>query len=520
MQSDSGVMRQGWVPVLAIVMIYLALAGWNAATRRPGGDEVQFANPALDLITRGQTGVTIESGWGARPEAARPDSHIQTYSYWAMPLSFLSLAAWFKVIGFGFFQMRAWSVLLGLLGLLSWYAIVFSITGLRSAALLAIGLISVDRAFLDSAADGRPDMQSAALGFAAMAAYLMLRRRKQGLGAAVLVSQIFVALSIFTHPIGGMSLIGVLFLALWFDRTALRWRHIAVAAIPYLVLFPLWGWYISLDPYAFRTQFLFNLNPAGRLGGASSPFSGFVREVRQRYLAGMYLPDYVTGVRKITAAIPLFYAAGVIAPLLSPSFRRTRRDWLALPVLAVIDQVVFALGEGTKSYYYLVHLTPIFASCCALCVVHWWEIRRRAGLAVAAAAAVLAGLELFWITGTCVKDHYRNSYQPVVAFLQHEAPSNALIMANGAFAFDLGFFNSNHFTDDPMLGYYTHRRPQWIVVDDVLYQQAFIGFRKTVPPIAAYVDALLARDYQKVFSVPDYVVYHQRPGAETAPPAQ
>ena len=120
MQPDSGVMRQGWAPVLAIVMIYLVLAGWNTATRRPGGDEVQFANPALDLITRGKTGVTIESGWGARPEAARPDSHIQNYSYWAMPLSFLSLAGWFKVIGFGFFQCVR-SVLLGLLGLLSWY---------------------------------------------------------------------------------------------------------------------------------------------------------------------------------------------------------------------------------------------------------------------------------------------------------------------------------------------------------------------------------------------------------------
>jgi hypothetical protein len=519
LQPDSAVTRPGWRPVLAIASIYLVLAGWNAATRRPGGDEVQFANPALDLITRGKTGVTIESGWGARPAEAHLDGHIQTYSYWAMPLSFLSLAAWFKVIGFGFFQMRALPVLLGLLGLLSWYAIVLSITGLRSAALLAIGLISVDRAFLDSAADGRPDMQSAALGFAAMAAYLMLRKRKQGLGAAILVSQILVMLSIFTHPIGGMSLIGVLFLAVWFDRRALRWRHIAWAAIPYLVAFPLWGWYISLDPYAFRTQFLFNLSASRRLGGATSPFSGLVREVQQRYLAGMYLPEYLTGVRKITAAIPVFYAAGVIAPLLSPTFRRMRRDWLALPVLAVIDQLAFAVGEGTKSYYYLVHLTPIFASCCALCVIHWWQIRRRAGLAAATAAATLAALELFWIAGTCVKDHYRNSYQPVIAFLKRQAPSNSLIMANGAFAFDLGFYDSNHFTDDPMLGYYTHRRPDWVVVDDVLYRQAFMGFRKTVPAIGAYVDDLLARDYEKVFSVPDYVVYHERSATEAAQPA-
>jgi len=507
------------MPVLAVASIYLVLAGWNAATRRPGGDEMQFANPALDLITRGKTGVTIESGWGARPEEARPDSHIHNYSYWAMPLSFLSLAAWFKMIGFGFFQMRALPVLLGLLGLLSWYAIVLSITGLRSAALLAIGLISVDRAFPDSAADGRPDMQNAALGFAAMAACLLLRQRKQGLGAAVLVSQIFVALSIFTHPIGGVSLIGVVFLALWFDRRALRWGHIALAAIPYLVAFPLCGWYISLDPYAFRTQFLSNLNPGKRLGGAASPFSGFVRELRQRYLDGMYLPGYLTGVRRITAAIPVFYAIGVIAPLASPTFRGMRRDWLALPVLAVIDQVVFALGEGTKSYYYLVHLTPVFAACCALCVVHWWQIRRRAGVALAAAAAVLAGLELFWVSGTCLKDHYRNEYRPVVAFLKQQAPANTLIMANGAFAFDLGFYDSNHFTDDPMLGYYTHRRPDWIVVDDVLYQQAFIGFRKSVPEIGAYVDNLLARDYQKVFSVPDYVVYHERAPAEAAQPA-
>ena len=136
--------------LLGILAVYLFLASWNAATRGPRGDEVQFANPALDLITRGTTGVTILSGFGAHPEVPPPaDTHFTTYSYWAMPLSFVTLAAWFKVVGFGFFQMRAWPVLMGLLGLLSWYFVVRELTNSRAAALLAAGLIAVDHAFLD-----------------------------------------------------------------------------------------------------------------------------------------------------------------------------------------------------------------------------------------------------------------------------------------------------------------------------------------------------------------------------------
>ena len=185
----------------------------------------------------------------------------------------------------------------------------------------------MDRAYLDSAAEARPDMQSAALGFAAMAAYLMLRRRKQGLDRAVLVSQIFIALSIFTHPIGGLALIGVLFLA-----ALVTIVQPSVGATFWWPRFPtscgaaLWGWYISLDPYAFRTQFSGNLNPGERLGGFGVPLADSCGKSRMRYLAGMYMPDYLTGVRRITAAIPVAYAAGVFAPLLSPSFRRMRRD--------------------------------------------------------------------------------------------------------------------------------------------------------------------------------------------------
>ena len=516
--ASLSVAKRGWKPVVALASIYLVLAGWNAATRRPGIDEVQFANPALDLITRGKTGVTMVSGYGDRPEALRSESHFQTYSYWCMPLSFVGLAGWFKVVGFGFFAMRAWPVLWGLLGLLAWYAIVFCITGLRSAALLAASLISVDRAFLDSAADGRPDMQSAALGFAAMAAYLLLRRRQQGLGAAVLVSQFLAALSMFTHPIGGISFIGVAFLVLWFDWKALRWRYLAVAAVPYLVAFSLWGWYISLDPYAFRTQFLFNLNPAGRLGGVSTPFGGLIREVRMRYLDGMYMPAYLTGIRRITIAIPLFYAAGIVAALATPSFWRLRRQWLVLPCLAVLDQVVFGFVEGTKAYYYLVHLTPVFASCCALYVVHWWQAGRRFGIALAGALAVLVALELSWIGGSCLKDHYRRSYLPVVAFLKQRVSPNDLIIGQGQFAFAFGFYNS-HFTDDPMLGFYTHKHPDWIVVDDQFYRQSFIGFRKKRPAVGSYVDNLLVRNYEKVFSVPDYDVYHDRQRTQLTPEA-
>lgn len=122
---------------------------------------------------------------------------------------------------------------------------------------------------------------------------------------------------------------------------------------------------------------------------------------------------------------------------------------------------------------------------------------------------VFACLEVSWVIGSCLQNRYRTSYLQVVAFLKQRASPDDLIMGQGQFAFAFGFYNS-HFTDDPMLGYYTHRRPVWIIVDDKAYQQSFIGLREKTPVIAAYVDALLERDYEEVFSVPNYDVYRER----------
>ena len=52
--------------------------------------------------------------------------------------------------------------------------------GIVGPALLTALLIATDRAFVDAATSGRPDMMSAAQGAAALAAYLALRERSLG----------------------------------------------------------------------------------------------------------------------------------------------------------------------------------------------------------------------------------------------------------------------------------------------------------------------------------------------------
>jgi len=198
--AGSGSGRWAGPAAWGIVCVYLLTAGATAATRRPWFDEAAFANPALDLITRGSMGMTISepTGFGSTPGVTQV--HVQDHVYYSMPLANIGQAVWYKLVGFGIFRMRLYHILWGLLALVSWAFIVLTLTGSWVPALLSALVIATDKAFIEAAANGRPDMMSAALGSLAIAAYLALHERD--LSAAILVSQALLAVALFTHPIG------------------------------------------------------------------------------------------------------------------------------------------------------------------------------------------------------------------------------------------------------------------------------------------------------------------------------
>src|SRR5262245_6937153 len=108
----------------------------------------------------------------------------------------------FRVFGFSIFSMRLVSLFWGLIALCAWGTILWKLTGQPLLTVGSVGLIAVDYHFLMQAADGRMDVMAVALGWSAVAAYLMLRERSFPL--AVGVSQSLAAMAFFTHPNGVM----------------------------------------------------------------------------------------------------------------------------------------------------------------------------------------------------------------------------------------------------------------------------------------------------------------------------
>jgi 4-amino-4-deoxy-L-arabinose transferase-like glycosyltransferase len=415
-----------------------------------------------------------------------------------MPLSHLGQAAWYKLAGFGLFRMRFYHILWGLAALASWAFIVRTLAGSWAPALLAAFLVAVDRGFVNAAASGRPDMMSAALGALAIAAYLALRERR--LGAAFLASQTLLAAALFTHPIGSLAGFAILVLVLRFDFRRLRWQYLLLAAAPYVVGFGLWGLYISRDPEAFRSQF--GSNAAGREGGLLSPVQGIVREIRVRFLERMYLPPYATGVRRVTVLIPILYALAAIALL----FRRHGPRLLG--IIAVLYFFVFGILEATKPAVYFVHITPLAACCLGVWAwLEWSEGRARRWAAVGV-VALLVALQTAWIAYACWQDPYRRAYLPAMAFLDRHGGSKASIMGSSELGFHFGFYNN--VTDDTTLGYYTGKRPDFIVVDFNGYAEAFKGFPSLDPGLSRYIRKTLTEDYQQVYANPVYTIYRRR----------
>jgi hypothetical protein len=483
---------------VSIFCFYFVLAVALSLARRPWFDEAFFANPALDLVTRGHMGLTIAepTAGGTFPGTTMYGLH--TRVYYSMPLGHLGQAAWYRLAGFGVLRMRLYHILWGLVALASWAFIVRKLMDSWAAGLVAAALIAIDRGFLDAASSGRPDMMSAALGALAVASYLALRERR--LGAAALTSQAFLAAAWFTHPIGAVAEFAILVLAIRLDWRRLTVRHVCLAAAPFIIGFGLWGLYISRDPAAFRAQFGDNL--AKHESGMNSPLALVVAEVRNRFLANFYLPPYAKGLRSLTVLIPVAYATAVLALL----FRKHGPRLLA--VMAIVFFMVLGFLEATKPSFYLVHITPLLASCVAVWAWMEWETGKLRQRIASCAVIALAILEIAWIGVACHQNSYRTAYLPAMAFLDQHAGAHASIIGHCELGFHFGFYNN--LTDDDALGYYSGKRPDFIVVDDNGYQQSFKGYPSKAPELDRYIRKTLTEDYDQVYSGPVYTIYQRR----------
>jgi len=269
-----------------------------------------FTSPALDSVESGRMGTHILEPSGSHLSVlnlgARLDG-IDQHTYWVMPLYLLVLAMLLKVFGLSLTVVRLPSLVCGLGTLAAWYLIGRGIGGSKTLAALTVFFIGIDCAFVDSASDGRMDMICAALGFLALAVYLVLRETR--FLWAVFLSHTAAALSLFTHPNGALASAALVFLLVYLDRQRLQWAVVPLMGTPYVLLGLGWLAYVMKAPAAFLAQF--GANASNRMAGLSAPLEAIRLEITTRYLQYHFLPGD-GGFSQLKILILVAYVAAVV----------------------------------------------------------------------------------------------------------------------------------------------------------------------------------------------------------------
>lgn len=489
--------------LILVTLVYLALAVGSARTKSPWSDEAWFAQAGLNLATRGEMTTPVLETTGTKFKG------LDRHTYWVMPLHLVTQAGWYKVFGFSLLSMRVLSAVFGLLALFSWYFIVGKLSGNQKIALLAFVLLAFDYVFVMAASFGRGDMMSAALGAAGLAAYLCLRERD--FKWAILTSQSLIAACGLTHPNGGVAFfLGLLFLTFYFDRARLNWRHLGLAAIPYVIGAIGWGAYILQAPSDFVAQFTANASTGGRMSGLTSPLSAIKNEITTRYLTAFGLGAHTAGSSGpiwLKSLVLLAYVVA-LAGCLSVRSIRAHKGYRALLVLTGIFFLVLTFFDGQKLSFYLVHIVPLYTALLAVWIYWCYSKRFVPAWLLALSVCGLLAIQLGGILYRMKLNVYRKSYVAATDFIKTHARADSKVMGSAVLGFELGY---ERVVDDVRFGFNTGKRADFLVINDV-YEDSIKHYRAggEGAALAAHVNNLLTQEYELVYDRNFYQIYARK----------
>src|SRR5581483_2784897 len=341
--------------LVAIATAYIALAWIEARARAPFCDEGWFASPGLNLLRHGSLETSVYEPAGSWLKG------IDRHTYWIMPLWSVGLAGWYKLLGFGLFAMRSFSIVWGLLALAMVFTVARRLLERDSVALFAVALLAFDPQWLYNSELGRMDVMAAALVYGAFAAYLTLR--EPSLIAACVSANVLLCAAMLTHPNGVLGLPPLLLLVFTYDRARFRWKIAALALIPYLIGFGMFALYAAQDPHAFVAQFFGNAKFDERAMIVHAPLHSLWREIAHRYLDSYGWTE--GGWNRLRVLTLIIYALGALGPLFIASLRASRGAMTLLRMLLLMAGGLFLI-DGIKHFFYLVYVLPLFAILTAL----------------------------------------------------------------------------------------------------------------------------------------------------------
>ena len=386
--------------------------------------------------------------------------------------------------------MRVLGILAGLIVIVAWFEIVKQLTASVWAGALTAVLLAVDYTFIWSAADGRMDMFCIACGSAGLATYLLLRR---SLTPALHLSNVFVALSLFTHPNGILFMFALLLAFFWFDRGRFRPSFI-LAGWPYFVLAATWAAYISIRPDYFLAQFSANASAIGgtRWEGILHPLQA-IRNEATRYLTHYgFFPLWTGPVPRYVAAVPLLFGASLLTASLLPAIRRHAHTRLLL-IFAWTFLLFLTFFVGLKAQNYIAFVVPLYVSVLGATVALSHRQKRTWAPITALAAASLLFIDVSVLSGKIQANTFAHEYQPVVDHLRQRLQPGSIVFAGSQFGLSLGF---NRVVDDARLGFYSGRDAAFVIEDNFSRYWWERIFKSREPAVATYIRNRLEGDYR------------------------
>lgn len=475
------------------MVAYLALAIGTAMSRQPYSDEGELASPAYNLVHRGHMEVTQ---W--------EDARDSDKAYWMPPVFFFFQAAWQALVGFGVIQFRLGTVLWGLILLFAVRYIVKALTGDAVLAALTGVALGLDYTYLMHAGIGRCEIMSASLAIVSTAVYLRLR--DQSVGMAVFTSHALMTCSGLTHPVGGMvwmpCLIGI---QMWLDRPRLRWKHYAVAVIPYLIGGAAWGTYILQDPAEFNRQFVDSSLGMGRLSAVHDPFGAFKRELARFFGYYGIRPDASLAVR-VKAILPVGYLLGLAGALLIGDARK-RRFVRAGLLLFAVQFLILTLAEGTKQYHYIVHVVPTLVAILVAVLWSLWETQPGQRRIWAVAAFMLLVIQIGPVLFRIGENRYFKDFLPTVEAARPFVQQGLRVMSGAEFAIPFGFPENIVTRWD--LGYDRPALPDVVITSVEQFERTKV-FSRTDPGFHHYLTVIFPATFELVFRQGDFAIYKRR----------
>ena len=207
-------------------------------------------------------------------------------------------------------------------------------------------------------------------------------------------------------------------------------------------------------------------------------------------------------VGKLRVGVLIVYVAAVLGLWWPRAVRRMPAARIIGGLIAIV-LLVLAFLEGAKQPWYLIHLAWLLAAAAA--ASYQWHTQRRPRWRPVwlAALAGVALLQTGYAAALIAQARYASIYQPVIAVLQRDMQPGQFVMGSAELGFGLGF---DRVLDDANLGYYSGKRPDFIVIDSN-YRAHLAELARTRPALYGDLEGMLAGQYRPVYSNAGYSVY-------------